>query len=185
MVRLMMKPVICVLVTVLSFGCLFPLPASAALRGDFSNNGALTTDDVVLLLAWIQCGRSNNGTLMLSVARELMPSLAAPLAFFPALAEDDYNQDGFVTTDDVVLFLAWIQTGKSSNVSLITSLALELMSTVKGEMKVFPGATLSGSVTTNTAVDTGTGTGTGSSTGTGTGTGSTINISITGIVPNP
>lgn len=166
-----------------------PSSGSAALRGDFSNNGTLTTDDVVLLLAWIQGGRASNGTLVLSLAREILPTISQPLSFFPAVANDDYNQDGGVTTDDVVLFLAWIQAGRTSNATLVGNLAAEILPTVKGPISVFPGGTLSTTPTTNTAVDTGVNTGTGTGTGTGTSTGTTtgasVTISITGIVPNP
>jgi len=179
-----------VLVLILVFAV--PSCGSAGLRGDFSNNGSLTTDDVILLLSWIQSGRGSNGTIVMSLARELMPSISQTLAFFPSLSNDDYNQDGNTTTDDVVFFLAWIQTGRSSNSTLVGNLALELMPSIKGTIAVFPGAALTTTPTTNTAVDTGTGTGTGSGTGTGTGTGAStatttgasVTISITGIVPN-
>lgn len=135
----MKKILVFVLLFIFSFSS---TPSSAAILGDYTGEGQITTDDVVFLLAWIQSGRTSNTTLIRSLAVELMTTVSGNMVNLPATGVDDFNGDTSVTTDDVVFLLAWIQAGRVDNATLVSNLAVELMSTVKGPITKFPGSTI-------------------------------------------
>jgi len=113
--------------------------AAKRLRYDFNGDSKITTDDVVIHLAWIQSGKTTNTDAIMALARELMPSVVGPVSAVPSVTNDDISGEGAATTDDVVLALAWIQTGRGSVTATINALSKELMPSITKTITNFPG----------------------------------------------
>jgi len=115
--------------------------ASARIVGDFNNDAKITTADVVILLAWVQTGRGTDKTVIETQARAILPTLptTAFITDIPSLTDDDLNDDGKITTSDVVLMLAWVQTGRGSDATVVETQAKAILATVVVPLSKFPG----------------------------------------------
>ncbi|OIP25924.1 hypothetical protein AUK22_07460 [bacterium CG2_30_54_10] len=124
-------------------------------RLDMSGDGKVDTNDLALILGWIQIGRGIDTTILKLRAREIYPSLSGNPLFFPTAAEDDLDGSGAIDTTDVAMTMAWIQIGKIGNASLIFSRAKEIYPSVAVTPTRFPADPVSMVGFTYTQVDLG------------------------------
>lgn len=90
---------------------------------DFNNDGSYTTEDVAIFAAWLQTRKSSDKTLVRDRARSILGSTTLEVVYLPISSADDLNNDGLVLTDDLAIAVAYIQTRKSSDFSVISARA--------------------------------------------------------------
>lgn len=106
-----------------------PMLFAADKVGDFDRDGVVSINDVVYELAWIQSGRPTDTVLVVNRAKEIYASAVGPISRIPDEVTDDVSDSG-VNIDDVVFMLAWIQSGKTSDSSVVETRAAEIMASV-------------------------------------------------------
>ncbi len=104
-------------------------PAFAVKVGDFDGDSSVGLNDIVYMLGWYQTGKSTDATAVVNRAKEILSSASGPLTRLPDNTSDDLSESG-VGLDDIVLMLAWYQTGKSTDSSAVESRAKEILSSV-------------------------------------------------------
>ncbi|MBF0548096.1 MAG: SUMF1/EgtB/PvdO family nonheme iron enzyme [Candidatus Riflebacteria bacterium] len=107
-------------------------------RMDVDDNQVVNTNDLAMLLAWIQTSRSANPSLIQARTLEIFPGCTTTVATIPAALADDLNNDGIVDTSDVALAMAWVQIGRLSSPSLVLQRALEIYPLATGTLVHFP-----------------------------------------------
>jgi len=128
---------------------------AADLRCDIDGNGKVNLTDAVMILGWINSGRSSDKTAILTEAQLLYP-VTTTVYRVPDPVGDDIDGNGKLNLSDVVYSLGWINAGRAFDSSAIETEA-KLLYPVSSSLNSFPGLEIGSS---------------------------TIPISITGITPN-
>ncbi|MFZ2959049.1 MAG: hypothetical protein WA705_19350 [Candidatus Ozemobacteraceae bacterium] len=116
-------------------------PAFSAVLGDYNGDSQVTVDDVVIFLAWVQI-QSNDPAAILTRAKKIFADVQGTVANIPNTATDDFNKDGELTVDDVVLLLAWNQISVNDSPAVLTR-ARKIFADVSGSLERFPGVEIS------------------------------------------
>lgn len=101
--------------------------SSDAFRCDFNNDGVVDNDDLVILIAWLQTGRSSNKDLVLERAKEISSSVKGPIEFLPDADLDDLTGDGSILVDDLVILFSWLQLERTDENLRVNDRAAEIM----------------------------------------------------------
>ncbi|MBF0548097.1 MAG: SUMF1/EgtB/PvdO family nonheme iron enzyme [Candidatus Riflebacteria bacterium] len=111
-------------------------------RMDVDDNQVVNTNDLAMLLAWIQTSRSSDPSLIQARTLEIFPGCSTTIATIPSTVADDLNNDGVVDTSDVAFAMAWVQVGRLSSPSLVLQRALEIYPLATGSVVYLPGEAL-------------------------------------------
>lgn len=96
--------------------------ANSGMVWDFNNDGSYTTDDVAIFAAWLQTRKSSDKTLVRDRARAILGNNTLEVVYLPVNV-DDLNSDGSITTNDLAIAVAYLQTRKSNDFAVISTRA--------------------------------------------------------------
>lgn len=103
--------------------------AASGMVWDFNNDGGYTTDDVAIFAAWLQTRKSSDKTLVRDRARAILGNTTLEVVYLP-INVDDLNADGLITTDDLAIAVAYLQTRKSNDFTVISTRASAIVGNI-------------------------------------------------------